>query len=146
MRFINGSDSRCTGSKWLTFCDILIVINQLSNSSCPVNGQQNDDRPMPVHELSGFRVIILHQLVSISVPVGACAMSAWMHLKSEDVFGSKTITDPKNIAWCPPDDFFKLNDPKNYRRMPLAIKLYLKLNGASTMSKIFNCCHLTDAG
>ena len=73
---------------------------------------------MPVHESSRYRVIIVCQLVSILVPDSARAMSAWMPLKSEVVFGSKTI-----------------NDPKNYRLDTLAFKLYLKLLAPARCAK-----------
>jgi hypothetical protein len=119
-----------------------------TNTSSPVAGWQNDDRPVSVHESSGYRAIIVWLLSSIQAPGGARPMSARAPFKSDAVF-SRTKNRPikKIIARSPPGDrtmsarwYLYSVIPKIIVRPPLAFKYYLKLEGARPMSKIFSCC------
>ena len=103
---------------------------------------------MPVHELSGYRAIIVRQLVSNFVPDGACAMSARMPLKSEVSLDQKQSLDPKIIARCPwtvhARWFFELIDPKNYR--PDAVIRRRLLDEKKLLLPSECHCRRTDAG
>jgi hypothetical protein len=67
-----------------------------TNTSHAIIVQQNNARLVPVHDLSGYRVILVHQLVPVFAPVVAWAMSTRMPLKSDN------LSDQVNIAWVLP--------------------------------------------
>jgi hypothetical protein len=66
-----------------------------TNSSSTISIRQNDDRPVPVHESSGYKGILVCQLLCIRAPGRARAMSARVPLKSGGVFESKIVIQSK---------------------------------------------------
>jgi hypothetical protein len=90
-----------------------------TNTSSPVAGWQNDDRPVPVHESSGYRALIVWLLSSIQAPGGARPMSARTPFKSDAVLVEKKFArSKKSSPGRRPNDvrpmIFILSDPKNY--------------------------------
>ena len=103
---------------------------------------------MPVQKSSRYRAIIVRQLVSIRAPMRCSSECLWNRkafLDQKQLPKSKTTSlgaRAVSVRWI-----FKHIDPKYYRPNAISL-LYLKLDGARPMSKIFSCYHpiVTAAG